>query len=79
MENELRARVEERERRAAGEIEGNPLDAEAQWRSRMDELYARKTAVPQSGVWAPGAAPVGNMGIQRRKFDTMVQSKAKEH
>lgn len=30
MEDELRARVEEQERRAAGEIERNALDAEAQ-------------------------------------------------
>ena len=32
----------------------------------MDELYAREAAVPQSGAWALGTAPVGNIWIQQR-------------
>ena len=32
-EDELRARVEERERRATGKIEDNALDTEVQWRN----------------------------------------------
>ncbi|MCJ1349152.1 hypothetical protein MMC31_007388, partial [Peltigera leucophlebia] len=64
MEAELRARVEERERRAAEEIEANTQDAEAQWQTRMNELYAREA---QAGMWAAGAPPVGNVGIQRRE------------
>ena len=35
MEEELRARVEERERRAAEEIEADTQDAEAQWQNRI--------------------------------------------
>ena len=50
MEDKLQARVEERKRRAAGEIEGNALDAEVQWSNRIDELYAREAAVPQAGT-----------------------------
>lgn len=50
VKKELRARVEEREQRAAGEIEGTALDAEAQRRSRMGELYAREVAVRQPGL-----------------------------
>ena len=68
MEEELRARVEERERRAAEEIEADTQDAEAQWQNRMNVLYARETAVPQVGMWAPGAPFVGNIGIQRREI-----------
>lgn len=34
----------------------------------MDELYARKAAVPQVGMWAPDAPLVGNVGIQRREI-----------
>ena len=41
MKDKLRARVDERERRAAGKIEGNAPDAEVQLRNRMDRLYAR--------------------------------------
>lgn len=46
MGDELRAWIDERKRRAVGEIKGNALDAEAQWCNRMDELYAREAAVP---------------------------------
>ncbi|MCJ1344704.1 hypothetical protein MMC31_002907 [Peltigera leucophlebia] len=66
-EDKLWARLEEQERRAAGKIKGNALDAEAQWQSQMNELYAREAAVPQSGMWAHGTPPVGNMGIQQRE------------
>ena len=34
----------------------------------MDELYARKAAVSQVGMWAPGAPFVGSVGIQRREI-----------
>ncbi len=68
MENELQAKVEEKERRATGKIEGNALDAEVQWCNRMDKLYAREAAVLQASLWAPGAQMVENIGVQRRKI-----------
>ena len=53
---------------ATGEIEGNALDAEAQWRNRMDESYARKATVPPADIWAPGAPTVENIGVQQWKI-----------
>lgn len=56
--------------------QGQPLDAEAQWRSRMDELYAREAALSQAGMLVSGAAQVENIGLLLREVQYNIPEKS---
>lgn len=78
MEDEFWARVEEREQRAADNIEGNTLDVEVQWRNRMDELYACEAAIPQL-VYGPRVHQrLGTREYNERRYYTTVQKMGRE-